>query len=122
MDSSRERQRITFILDLFLTGRMPNMNHARHVAIAQLLKRMPDGLRLMHLGLQATATRAGVPEKYSAEITERCWAELDDTLPDLTAFADVLPRIHLIVGPVGAGKSTFATELATRHRALRLTL
>lgn len=31
-------------------------------------------------------------------------------------------RIHLIVGPVGAGKSTFALALAREHRAVRLTL
>ena len=31
-------------------------------------------------------------------------------------------RIHLVLGPVGAGKSTFALELSRRHGALRLTL
>jgi predicted kinase len=31
-------------------------------------------------------------------------------------------RIHLIVGPVGAGKSTFALRLAREQRALRLNL
>jgi uncharacterized glyoxalase superfamily protein PhnB/predicted kinase len=31
-------------------------------------------------------------------------------------------RLHLIVGPVGAGKSTFALELARRHGALRFNL
>lgn len=31
-------------------------------------------------------------------------------------------RIHLIIGPVAAGKSTFALELCRRHRAARLTL
>jgi uncharacterized glyoxalase superfamily protein PhnB/predicted kinase len=31
-------------------------------------------------------------------------------------------RIHLVLGPVGAGKSTFALELARRQSALRLTL
>lgn len=33
-----------------------------------------------------------------------------------------MARIHLIVGPVAAGKSTFALELCRRHRAVRLTL
>ncbi len=33
-----------------------------------------------------------------------------------------MTRIHLIVGPVGAGKSTFAARLAADHRAVRLTL
>jgi predicted kinase/uncharacterized glyoxalase superfamily protein PhnB len=32
------------------------------------------------------------------------------------------PRIHLVIGPVGAGKSTFATGLARDHGAVRLTL
>jgi uncharacterized glyoxalase superfamily protein PhnB/predicted kinase len=32
------------------------------------------------------------------------------------------PRIHLVIGPVGAGKSTFALGLARDHGALRLTL
>ncbi|HWO10750.1 MAG TPA: AAA family ATPase [Polyangiaceae bacterium] len=31
-------------------------------------------------------------------------------------------RIHLVLGPVGAGKSTFALELARRHGAVRFTL
>ena len=31
-------------------------------------------------------------------------------------------RAHLVVGPVGAGKSTFATRLAAEHAVLRLTL
>jgi predicted kinase len=35
-----------------------------------------------------------------------------------------LPRgyVHLVIGPVGAGKSTFALALAREHRAVRLTL
>lgn len=33
-----------------------------------------------------------------------------------------MPRIHLIVGPVAAGKSTFALELSKQHRAVRLNL
>ena len=31
-------------------------------------------------------------------------------------------RIHLVIGPVGAGKSTFAARLARDHAAVRLTL
>ena len=33
-----------------------------------------------------------------------------------------MPRLHLIVGPVGAGKSTFARALSRERRAIRLTL
>jgi predicted kinase/uncharacterized glyoxalase superfamily protein PhnB len=32
------------------------------------------------------------------------------------------PRIHLVIGPVGAGKSTYAVGLAREHAAIRLTL
>jgi hypothetical protein len=78
------------VVDLFLAGRLPNMNHARHVAIAQVLKHVPYGCELMHLGLQVTATRAGVPEKYSADVTEKCWAEVDSSLPSRELFSDVL--------------------------------
>lgn len=33
-----------------------------------------------------------------------------------------MAHIHLIIGPVGAGKSTFALRLAREHAAVRLTL
>ncbi len=33
-----------------------------------------------------------------------------------------MAQLHLIVGPVGAGKSTFAQQLAAERRAVRLTL
>ncbi|MFT3769905.1 MAG: AAA family ATPase [Minicystis sp.] len=33
-----------------------------------------------------------------------------------------MARLHLIIGPVGAGKSTFALALSREHRAVRLTL
>jgi len=32
------------------------------------------------------------------------------------------PRIHLVIGPVGAGKSTFARQLVHQHRAVPLNL
>jgi predicted kinase len=38
------------------------------------------------------------------------------------AHARAMARIHLVVGPVGAGKSTFALELCRAHGAIRLTL
>ena len=77
------------ILTLFFAGRLPNLNHARHLAVARILKTMPHGLALMHLGLQITAIRAGVPEKYSAETTDRCWDEVHGA-PSLSDFADVI--------------------------------
>jgi hypothetical protein len=77
------------ILRLFFAGRMPRFNHARHLAVANILFHLPHGRELMHLGLQITATRAGVPEKYSRAVTDDYWAQLDGTLPDPGDFADV---------------------------------
>ena len=78
------------VVDLFLAGRLPKMNHARHIAVAQILKQMPHGRELMHLGLQVTATRAGVPKKYDAAVTDRYWAEIDTALPSSEHFADAV--------------------------------
>src|SRR4051812_17370274 len=33
-----------------------------------------------------------------------------------------MAHLHLVIGPVGTGKSTFALELAREHAAVRLTL
>ena len=78
------------VVDLFLAGRLPKMNHARHVAVARILKNVPHGQKLMHLGIQATAIRAGVPEKYDAAVTDRYWAEIDAALPMKHVFIDAL--------------------------------
>ncbi len=77
------------ILTLFFAGRLPGFNHARHLAVANILYHLPHGCELMHLGLQIMATRAGVPEKYSRAITDGYWEQLDGVLPELSAFADV---------------------------------
>ena len=82
-------QRYEHILILFFAGRLPQFNHARHLAVANILRRLPNGRELMHLGLQITATRAGAPEKYSRKITDDYWEQLNDELPDLTEFADL---------------------------------
>lgn len=37
-------------------------------------------------------------------------------------MAGTAPRIHLVIGPVGAGKSTFARRLVQQHRAVPLNL
>jgi hypothetical protein len=78
------------VIDLFLAGRLAGLNHARHIHVANILRHVPHGRELMHLGLQVTATRHGIPEKYSREITDRYWDQLDGTLPPIEAFADVL--------------------------------
>ncbi len=48
-------------------------------------------------------------------------AEEGKTLSEPTASRQG-PRIHLVIGPVGAGKSTFALALAHDQKAVRLTL
>src|SRR5579883_1457366 len=77
------------IITLFLAGRLPRLNHARHLAVAAILKQMPNGRELMHLGLQVTALRAGIPEKYSRAVTDHYWDRLDATLPPMSAFSDI---------------------------------
>jgi hypothetical protein len=77
------------VLTLFFSGRMPRLNHARHLAVANILCHLPHGRELMHLGLQIMVMRAGVPEKYSQEITDYYWDRLDCVLPDLEEFADL---------------------------------
>jgi hypothetical protein len=75
---------------------MPNFTHERHVHVANILKHLPYRRELMHLGLQVMAYRHFVPDKYSAEITDRYWDQLDGTLPDPGVFADL---------PDGAGET-----------------
>jgi hypothetical protein len=78
------------VIDRFLCGTMPRMNHARHLDIANILIHLPHGRALVHLGLQITAIRAGVPEKYSREMTDYYLDRLDGHLPPLDRFADIL--------------------------------
>ncbi|TWG34682.1 putative kinase [Acidovorax delafieldii] len=40
----------------------------------------------------------------------------------VAAVARTGPRVHLVIGPVGAGKSTFARQLVYLHRAVPLNL
>ncbi|MBI1764763.1 MAG: hypothetical protein HYR56_25355 [Acidobacteria bacterium] len=89
MSPQEIEQRYEPILTLFFAGRLPGFNHARHLAVANILWHLPHGRELMHLGLQVTATRAGVPEKYSREITDGYWEQLDGRLSALSSFAGV---------------------------------
>jgi hypothetical protein len=75
---------------LFLSGQMPNFTHQRHVHVANILKHLPYGRELKYLSLQTTEYRHYIPDKYSAEITDRYWEMLDGTLPD-PAVIDDLP-------------------------------
>lgn len=77
------------VINLFLAGRLPSFTHERHVHVANILRHLPYGRELMHLGLQVMAYRNFVPDKYSPVITDRYWDRLDGTLPDPAVFDDV---------------------------------
>lgn len=77
------------VITLFLSRRLGNFSHQRHVHVANILRHLPYGRELMHLGLQTMAYRNFIPEKYSAEITDRQWDLLDGTLPDPKVFDDL---------------------------------
>lgn len=87
--SMQIERRYRNVLTLFLSGQMPNFGHQRHVDVANILHSLPYGLELMHLGLQTMAYRNFVPDKYSSEITDRYWDQLDGTLPDPSVFDDL---------------------------------
>jgi len=87
--SIQVERRYANVIRLFLAGELPDFNHQRHVHVANILRHLPYGRELMHLGLQVMAYRHFVPDKYSAEITDRYWAQLDGTLPDPAAFDDL---------------------------------
>lgn len=77
------------MITLFLSGQLPNFDHQRHVYVANILRHLPFGRELMHLGLQTMAYRHFVPDKYSAETTDYWWDKLDGTLPDPALFDDL---------------------------------
>ena len=78
------------VITLFLAGRPRSPDHARHIAIANLLRELPHGRELMHLGLQVTCLRKGVPEKYDRALAPPLWEEVKAPRPALDDFADVL--------------------------------
>ncbi len=89
IESVQIERRYRNVLRYFLSGEMPNFDHARHVHVANILKHLPYGRELMHLGLQTMAYRHFVPDKYSAEITDRYWDLLDGSLPEPSLFDDL---------------------------------
>jgi len=89
LESLRVERAYANVIRLFLAGELPNFNHQRHVDVANILRHLPYGRELMHLGLQVMAHRAYIPHKYSAEITDREWDKLDGALPDPASFADL---------------------------------
>jgi len=89
IESMRVERTYRNVLTLFLSGQLPNFTHERHVHVANVLRHLPYGRELMHLGLQTMAYRHFVPDKYSAETTDFWWERLDGTLPDPALFADL---------------------------------
>ena len=81
VESMRVERQYANVINLFLSGQMPNFTHQRHVHVANILRHIPYGRELMHLGLQVMAHRAYIPHKYSADITDRNWDMLDGTCP-----------------------------------------
>jgi hypothetical protein len=77
------------VITLFLSGQLPNFTHQRHIHLANILHHIPYGRELMHLGLQTMTYRQFVVGKYSVEITDRYWDQLDGTLPEPSRFADL---------------------------------
>lgn len=88
-ESLRVQRRYQNVITLFLSGQLPSFSHERHVQVANILRHLPYGRELMHLGLQVMAYRNFVPDKYSRETTDYWWERLDGTLPDPEAFADL---------------------------------
>src|SRR6187402_2301361 len=75
---------------------------------------------------QAIADASGMDAKLPNDPCPDPLPEDPETLTEATSEPQVKSppkgRVHLIVGPVGAGKSTFAKKLARDSRAVRLTL
>ena len=88
-DSMMVERRYRNVITLFLSGQMPNFSHQRHVHVANILRHIPYGRELMHLGLQTMTYRQFVVGKYSPEITDYYWDQLDGTLPDPAEFGDL---------------------------------
>lgn len=89
IDSMNVDRRYRNVITLFLSGQLPNFSHQRHVHVANVLRHLPYGRELMHLGLQTMTYRQFVVGKYNAELTDRYWDELDGALPDPAAFSDL---------------------------------
>lgn len=90
IESVAIERRYAHVIRIFLAGEMPEFDHQRHVHVANILKHLPFGRELMHLGLQTMAYRHFVPDKYSAATTDHYWDLLDGSLPDPAVFDDLL--------------------------------
>ena len=89
IESIRIERTYRNVLTLFLSGQLPSFTHERHVHVANILRHLPYGRELMHLGVQTMAYRLFVPDKFSRDTTDFWWDCLDGTLPDPALFADL---------------------------------
>jgi len=89
VESLQVERRYRNVITLFLSGQLPNFDHQRHVHVANILRHLPYGRELMHLGLQTMAHRFFVVDKYSRETTDYWWGRLDGELPDPALFDDL---------------------------------
>ena len=89
VESIAVERRYRNVITLFLSGQLPDFDHRRHLHVANILRHLPYGRELMHLGLQTMAYRHFVPDKYSAETTDYWWDRLEGELPDPALFDDL---------------------------------
>jgi uncharacterized glyoxalase superfamily protein PhnB/predicted kinase len=92
-----------------------------HLTVDEIQRRRDDLFALVSRQAAATGVKnltslEGSPPARQAQngATGSTWLE--------PGQARRRPRVHLVIGPVGAGKSTFALGLAREHAAVRLTL
>jgi hypothetical protein len=77
------------LLDSFERGELQaaDFPHERHLRVALLLAREPDGLARLAAGIRGIATRAGRPERYHETMT-RAWFEL------VAAAGELRPELY----------------------------
>lgn len=82
------------VITLFLSGQLPNFTHERHVHVANILKHLPYGRELMHLGLQTM----GLPPLRPGQVQRR------DHRPLLGPTRRDAPRPDPLRRPPGWGR------------------
>jgi predicted kinase/uncharacterized glyoxalase superfamily protein PhnB len=82
------------------------------------IQRLRDELFVQH----ATARDSPAPPSATARAESKTTLRDSHPLPQVRSDGPRGASIHLVLGPVGAGKSTLAGALARKHGALRLTL
>src|SRR5215218_2751814 len=62
-ESIEVERRYRNVINTFLAGQMPGFSHQRHVCVDNILRHLPYGRELMHLGLQTMTCRKFVVGK-----------------------------------------------------------